>query len=103
MVNDVLKPITESIIDYESLADVTKYVDFKLDKETKEKILNFLSSQPLYSVATYVPNDIFSNKPLPYNELKVYKYQDFYWDIREIYYFKNYDLKLSNKFINNIK
>lgn len=73
----------------------------ELSASDKTKILNYLKSfEPDSATGSKVFDEI-KNKSTNI-ELLGYEDDSFFWDSNDIYYFENYDMKLSDEFVNSI-
>ncbi len=74
---------------------------YKLPENSKKRILDFLKNREPDAVAACHTKDEISGKSTDI-PLCSYKFEDFYWDSRDILYFEKYDMPLYPYFLDAV-
>ncbi len=96
-----MKPVTD--VSVRQINADTHITDFSAEysKEVKEKILEYMKKQDVFSYTTAPVFDVYTRE-------KTGEYDNgrsdevFYWHESTIYYFEKYNLKLNKEFIDHI-
>lgn len=71
------------------------------DIPRKNRVLEYLCESKVIAAAPGRIRDIFTDEAVP-GEILAYSDGKYYWNSETIYYFKKYNLKLPDEFINEI-
>lgn len=71
------------------------------DIPCKNRVLEYLRKGKIIAVAPGRIRDVFTDEAVP-GEILAYSDGKYYWNSETIYYFKKYNLKLPDEFINGI-